>query len=46
MESEEITGGGGDNIITEFETYEDYLDSQVTPLDLFYLEVFLQIAKI
>ncbi|KAF6039921.1 hypothetical protein EB796_001773 [Bugula neritina] len=29
---------GTDNVITEFETYEQFLDSQITPLDLFYLE--------
>lgn len=31
--------GATDNIVTEFATYEDFLDSQITPLDLFYLEV-------
>jgi len=31
--------GAADNIVTEFATYEDFLDSQITPLDLFYLEV-------
>jgi len=30
--------GAADNIVTEFATYEDFLDSQITPLDLFYLE--------
>lgn len=34
---EEVTGGS-DNIVTEFATYEDFLDSQITPLDLYYLE--------
>ena len=29
----------GDSAVTEFATYEDYLDSQITPIDLFYLEV-------
>jgi hypothetical protein len=29
----------GDITVTEFGTYEEYLDSQITPLDLFYLEV-------
>ncbi|XP_014679184.1 PREDICTED: uncharacterized protein C4orf22 homolog [Priapulus caudatus] len=27
-----------DNALTEFETYEDFLDSQITPTDLYYLE--------
>ncbi|XP_055767090.1 cilia- and flagella-associated protein 299 isoform X1 [Salvelinus fontinalis] len=27
-----------DNIVTEFQTYEDFLDSQITSLDLYYLE--------
>lgn len=31
--------GATDNIVTEFHTYEDFLDSQITPLDLYYLEV-------
>jgi len=29
---------GADNIVTEFTNYEDFLDSQITPLDLYYLE--------
>lgn len=28
-----------DNIVTQFNTYEDFLDSQITTLDLYYLEV-------
>ncbi len=28
-----------DGIVTEFATYEDFLDSQITPTDLYYLEV-------
>ena len=28
----------GDSTVTEFGTYEEYLDSQITALDLFYLE--------
>ncbi|KAI9225152.1 hypothetical protein BC828DRAFT_401637 [Blastocladiella britannica] len=28
----------GDSIINEFATYEEYLDSQISPVDLFYLE--------
>ena len=30
----------GDSIITEYATYEDFLDSQITQTDLYYLEVF------
>lgn len=30
-----------DSIVSEFPTYEQYLDSQITPTDLFYLEVVL-----
>ncbi|KAJ3120209.1 5'-3' exoribonuclease 2 [Nowakowskiella sp. JEL0407] len=33
----DVPGGPGDNM-TEFATFEDYLDSQITSLDLFYLE--------
>ncbi|KXS20274.1 hypothetical protein M427DRAFT_94779 [Gonapodya prolifera JEL478] len=29
---------GGDNGVADFATYEDYLDSQIQPIDLFYLE--------
>ena len=36
---EEETPTGNDNIVTEFNTYEDFLDSQITSLDLYYLEV-------
>ena len=36
---EEETHGGNDNIVTEFATYEDFLDSQITQHDLYYLEV-------
>lgn len=28
-----------DNIVTQFNTYEDFLDSQITTMDLYYLEV-------
>ena len=35
----DISNGPGDTTVTEFATYEDYLDSQITPLDLYYLEV-------
>ncbi|KAK9849393.1 hypothetical protein WJX84_000915 [Apatococcus fuscideae] len=34
----ELYGAGADPIIDENETYEDYLDKQITPTDLFYLE--------
>ena len=33
--------GAADSIVTEFSSYEDFLDSQITPLDLYYLEVCL-----
>ena len=36
---EEEAPSGSDNIVTEFGTYDDFLDSQITPLDLYYLEV-------
>ena len=28
-----------DRLVTEFATYSDFLDSQITPTDLYYLEV-------
>lgn len=28
-----------DSLVTEFATYSDFLDSQITPTDLYYLEV-------
>ena len=34
----EEESAGRDNIIAEFATYEEFLDSQIQPLDLFYLE--------
>ena len=36
---EEEVPSGSDNIVTEFNTYEDFLDSQINSLDLYYLEV-------
>ncbi|XP_007948575.1 cilia- and flagella-associated protein 299, partial [Orycteropus afer afer] len=27
-----------DNIVTQYNTYEDFLDSQITTVDLYYLE--------
>uniref|UniRef100_A0A8C5XYR8 Cilia- and flagella-associated protein 299 n=2 Tax=Microcebus murinus TaxID=30608 RepID=A0A8C5XYR8_MICMU len=27
-----------DNLVTQFNTYEDFLDSQITTVDLYYLE--------
>ena len=36
---EEEVPSGSDNIVTEFQTYEDFLGSQMTSLDLYYLEV-------
>ncbi|XP_071829684.1 cilia- and flagella-associated protein 299-like [Apostichopus japonicus] len=35
---EEEVATGSDNIVTEFNTYEDFLDSQITSHDLYYLE--------
>lgn len=35
---EEEVAAGSDNIVTEFNTYEDFLDSQITSHDLHYLE--------
>ena len=37
---DEEVPSGSDNIVTEFNTYEDFLDSQITSFDLYYLEVF------
>ncbi|XP_063281435.1 cilia- and flagella-associated protein 299 [Pelobates fuscus] len=37
MEVDE-SGAGMDGADTEYNTYEDFLDSQITPLDLYYLE--------
>lgn len=39
MAASEEEGGVGDSVATEFATYEDFLDSQITPTDLYYLEV-------
>ena len=36
---EEASHTVSDSIATEFATYEDFLDSQITPTDLHYLEV-------
>lgn len=41
IKMDEEAVGATDNIVTEFATYEDFLDSQITPLDLYYLEVLL-----
>lgn len=32
-----------DSIVTEFHSYEDFLDSQITSLDLYYLEVIFRL---
>lgn len=37
--AEEATHTASDSIVTEFATYEDFLDSQITQTDLYYLEV-------
>ena len=39
LKMEEEVPSGTDNIVTEFNTYEEFLNSQITSLDLFYLEV-------
>ena len=39
VKMEDDAPGGSDNIVTEFATYEEFLDSQITSLDLYYLEV-------
>ncbi|XP_072109235.1 cilia- and flagella-associated protein 299 [Mobula birostris] len=38
MDDEEQGGAAVDNIVSEFETYESFLDSQITSLDMYYLE--------
>ncbi|XP_072921330.1 cilia- and flagella-associated protein 299 isoform X2 [Hemitrygon akajei] len=38
MDDEEQGGAAVDNIVNEFETYESFLDSQITSLDMYYLE--------
>ena len=40
--TEEASNSLADSIVTEFATYEDFLDSQITPTDLYYLEVSLR----
>ena len=35
---QELSGGTGDNLVNDFASYEDYLDSQISELDLYYLE--------
>lgn len=37
-------GAALDHIVTQFNTYEDYLDSQITTQDLYYLEVRLRLS--
>jgi hypothetical protein len=32
--------------VSDFNTYEEYLDSQITPLDMFYLEVLIYFSLI
>jgi hypothetical protein len=42
MEDETValpTAGPGDSTINDYATYEEYLDSQITSIDLYYLEV-------
>lgn len=35
---DELKGPGYDPVVDEFATYEDYLDSQITATDVYYLE--------
>lgn len=35
---------GLDNAVAQFNTYEEFLDSQITSTDLFYLEVVFEIS--
>lgn len=39
------TAAGTDNIVAEFNTYEEFLDSQITSFDLYYLEVTVRLFK-
>lgn len=36
---EEEGAGGADNIVADFNSYEEFLDFQIKPIDLYYLEV-------
>ncbi|XP_078267246.1 cilia- and flagella-associated protein 299 [Rhinoraja longicauda] len=38
MDEDELGVAAVDNIVNDFETYETFLDSQITSLDLYYLE--------
>jgi len=42
----DMNNNAGDSTIAEYATYEDYLDSQITPLDMYYLEVIIKIIII
>jgi len=44
-EDNDLNSNVGDSTIAEYATYEDYLDSQITPLDMYYLEVSHYIKK-
>lgn len=39
MQTDEELVAGADSAYDLANTYEDYLDSQISPIDLFYLEV-------
>jgi hypothetical protein len=41
MDDAEMQAGQADTTVTEFDTFEDYLDSQITAMDMYYLEVSL-----
>jgi len=38
MMDDDMEGELNDNMLVEFQNYEQYLDSMMTPEDLFYLE--------
>ena len=42
---EEEVPAGSDNIVTEFNTYEEFLDSQINSNDLYYLEVNMHVMR-
>ena len=45
-QDEKQTGQVSDSIISEFGTYQEFLDSQITRKDLYYLEVRKCVLKV